>query len=127
MTTPGRLLDFFSLEASEYLARLEAMATKQGMQSSDATQFAAAARDLVPRLGDAPFQREWCGRRPAAPDGLPVIDRAIGPENLFLACGHYRNGVLLAPATGKLLSEWILSGRPSELLAPFNAIRFPKH
>ena len=46
MTTPGRLLDFFSLEASEYLARLEAMATKQGMQSSDATQFAAAARGL---------------------------------------------------------------------------------
>ena len=46
MTTPGRLLDFFSLEASEYLARLEAMATKQGMQSSEATQFAAAARGL---------------------------------------------------------------------------------
>ena len=46
MTTPGRLLDFFSLEASEYLARLEAMATKQGLESSDATQFAAAARGL---------------------------------------------------------------------------------
>lgn len=46
MTTPGRLLDFFSLEASEYLARLEAMATKQGMQSSEAAQFAAAARGL---------------------------------------------------------------------------------
>src|SRR5436190_17493299 len=46
MTTPGRLLDFFSLEASEYLARLEALATQQGLQSSDATQFAAAARGL---------------------------------------------------------------------------------
>jgi len=46
MTTPGRLLDFFSLEASEYLARLEAMATRQGMQSSEASQFAAAARGL---------------------------------------------------------------------------------
>jgi chemotaxis protein histidine kinase CheA len=46
MTTPGRLLDFFSLEASEYLARLEAMATKQGLQSSEAAQFAAAARGL---------------------------------------------------------------------------------
>ena len=46
MTTPGRLLDFFSLEASECLARLEAMATKQGLESSDATQFAAAARGL---------------------------------------------------------------------------------
>jgi chemotaxis protein histidine kinase CheA len=46
MTTPGRLLDFFSLEATEYLARLEAMANKHGMQSSEATQFAAAARGL---------------------------------------------------------------------------------
>ena len=46
MTTPSRLLDFFSLEATEYLARLEAMANKQGMQSSEATQFAAAARGL---------------------------------------------------------------------------------
>ena len=46
MTTPGRLLDFFSLEASEYLARLESLVTRQGMQSSEAAQFAAAARGL---------------------------------------------------------------------------------
>jgi chemotaxis protein histidine kinase CheA len=46
MTMPGRLLDFFSLEASEYLTRLESLAAKNGMDSSDATQFAAAARGL---------------------------------------------------------------------------------
>ncbi len=46
MTIPGRLLDFFSLEASEYLARLESLVTKKRMESSDATQFAAAARGL---------------------------------------------------------------------------------
>src|SRR6266576_1348194 len=46
MTTPSRLLDFFSLEASEYLARLEAMANRQGLESSEAAQFAAAARGL---------------------------------------------------------------------------------
>jgi hypothetical protein len=46
MTMPGRLLDFFSLEASEYLTRLESLATKKGMEPSDATQFAAAARGL---------------------------------------------------------------------------------
>jgi chemotaxis protein histidine kinase CheA len=46
MTIPGRLLDFFSLEASEYLTRLESLVTKQGMESADATQFAAAARGL---------------------------------------------------------------------------------
>jgi glycine oxidase len=88
------------------------------------SQFAEAARDLVPALRDVPFTRGWCGRRPTTPDGLPVIDRAPGCERLFLACGHYRNGVLMAPATGKLVAEWILSGnRPAEL-SPFNADRF---
>jgi chemotaxis protein histidine kinase CheA len=46
MTTPGRLLDFFTLEASEYLNRLETLVTGQTMQASDATHFAAAARGL---------------------------------------------------------------------------------
>jgi chemotaxis protein histidine kinase CheA len=46
MTMPGRLLDFFSLEASEYLTRLESLASKQTMETSDATQFTGAARGL---------------------------------------------------------------------------------
>jgi chemotaxis protein histidine kinase CheA len=46
MTTPGRLLDFFTLEAGEYLTRLESLATQQRMQPTEATRFAAAARGL---------------------------------------------------------------------------------
>jgi chemotaxis protein histidine kinase CheA len=46
MTNPGRLLDFFTLEASEYLTRLESLVTQQAMPSSDATQLVAAARGL---------------------------------------------------------------------------------
>ena len=46
MTMPGRLLDFFSLEASEYLTRLESLASKQTMETSDAAQFAGEARQL---------------------------------------------------------------------------------
>lgn len=46
MTMPGRLLDFFSLEASEYLTRLESLASRQTMETSDATQFTGAARGL---------------------------------------------------------------------------------
>ena len=46
MTTPGRLLDFFTLEASEYLTRLESLVTQQAMPASDANQLAAAARGL---------------------------------------------------------------------------------
>jgi glycine oxidase len=89
-------------------------------------RFSEAARDLIPQLRDVSFRRAWCGRRPTTPDGLPIIDRAPGLDNLFLACGHYRNGILLAPATGKLLSEWIYSDTPSAELAPFAASRFGK-
>jgi chemotaxis protein histidine kinase CheA len=46
MTTPGRLLDFFTLEAGEYLTRLESIATRPSLQPADAAQFAAAARGL---------------------------------------------------------------------------------
>jgi len=46
MTTPGRLLDFFTLEAGEYLTRLESLATRQSIQKAEASQFAAAARGL---------------------------------------------------------------------------------
>lgn len=86
--------------------------------------FVDAARDLIPRLREVPFTYAWCGRRPATPDGMPVIDRLPGFDNLFLAGGHYRNGMLLAPATGKLLSEWIVTDTRPEELFPFNAERF---
>ncbi|MGE5194799.1 MAG: NAD(P)/FAD-dependent oxidoreductase [Deltaproteobacteria bacterium] len=89
-------------------------------------QFADAARELVPQLRDVSFPLAWCGRRPTTPDGLPIIDRAPGLDNLFLAGGHYRNGVLLAPATGKLLSEWILCDAPAAELAAFQARRFAR-
>jgi chemotaxis protein histidine kinase CheA len=46
MTTPGKLLDFFTLEAGEYLTRLESLATQPSMEKPDATRFTAAARGL---------------------------------------------------------------------------------
>jgi glycine oxidase len=89
-----------------------------------AERMAAAARDLIPALEGVQFTRAWCGRRPATPDGLPIIDRAPGFSNLYLATGHFRNGVLLAPATGKLLSEWISTNSAPAELAPFRTNRF---
>ncbi len=88
------------------------------------SQFADAARDLIPALHDVEFRLAWCGRRPTTPDGLPFIDRISGLDNLFLAGGHFRNGVLLAPATGKLLSDWIVADSPAPELAPFVTTRF---
>lgn len=94
---------------------VESVSLDPDPQVSD--QFIAAARSMCPALRDVPFRRVWCGLRPASPDGLPIIDRLPGCDNVWLCCGHFRNGVLLAPISGKLLTSWISSGeRPEDLL-----------
>jgi glycine oxidase len=82
------------------------------------------ASGLVPALRRAEPVSAWAGLRPGSPDGLPVIGRLPGRENVYIAGGHFRNGILLAPVTGKLLSELVLEGRPDPLLAPFGPERF---
>ncbi|HEU5323285.1 MAG TPA: FAD-dependent oxidoreductase, partial [Methylomirabilota bacterium] len=73
----------------------------------------AAATALVPALGKLAIGRMWCGFRPWVPDGLPVLGPWPGVEGLFVATGHYRSGILLAPVTARLMTEWITAGRPS--------------
>ncbi len=81
-------------------------------------QLRAAAERLVARLSEAATVEAWTGLRPAAPDGRP----RIGPTALpgyFLATGHFRNGILLAPLTAQLLAPVILGAPPDPLLIPF--------
>ena len=66
----------------------------------------------------------WVGRRPLTPDGLPILDRVHPFENLFVATGHAMLGITLAPASGKALAEYVLTGRRPELLEPFRLQRF---
>jgi glycine oxidase len=72
-----------------------------------------------PQLSDAGLSHRWCCWRPHHPDGLPVIDRVPGLENAWFTSGHYRTGILMAPATARLLAEWVSTGRAPELAAPW--------
>jgi glycine oxidase len=66
----------------------------------------SAAVEMVPALADAAIVETWCGLRPDTPDHLP----SLGPtdiEGLLIATGHFRNGILLAPITAKVIVEWI--------------------
>lgn len=83
----------------------------------------SAAADMAPALADAPILDSWAGIRPDSPDHLPIIG-ATDIDGLFVATGHYRNGMLLAPVTAKYLAEWILDGRISKYLEPFSPMRF---
>ncbi len=82
----------------------------------------AAAIRLVPALADAEFVRASAGLRPGSPDGLPIIGAVPGWTNVYIATGHFRNGILLAPITGSLVAE-IMSGRVPELAQPFTPER----
>ena len=83
----------------------------------------SAVTDIAPALADAPILEAWAGIRPDSPDHLPIIG-ATDVDGLFVATGHYRNGMLLAPATAKYLAEWIVEGRISKYLEPFTPMRF---
>ncbi len=74
---------------------------------------------LVPKLGERPLGRVWAGLRPYSATGRPILGPAPGLDNVILATGHFRDGILLAPITAKLVSELITTGRPSLPLEPF--------
>ncbi|WP_236604011.1 glycine oxidase ThiO [Sandaracinus amylolyticus] len=76
-----------------------------------ATVIARATR-VFPALADAPLVSSAVNFRPASPDELPLVGPA-GPEGLWLATGHHRNGILLAPLTAVLIAEMIAEGATS--------------
>lgn len=84
------------------------------------------AIELVPSLRDLPIARTWCGFRPWAPDSLPVLGPWPGIDRLFVATGHFRNGILLAPITARLMTEWITGGPPSLAVKDFLPDRFAR-
>jgi thiazole synthase/glycine oxidase len=78
-------------------------------------------------VGSYPILETWSGLRPATPDGLPIL----GPSairGVYYATGHYRNGILLAPITARIIADLIEGRKPDlavEAYAPsrFTAIR----
>jgi len=78
---------------------------------------------LVPALHEAAMVTNWACLRPAAPDGLPLLGRVPGRPGLVIATGHFRNGILLAPITGKIIAELIVDGKSSLSLEPFRPDR----
>jgi glycine oxidase len=81
------------------------------------------AFEIAPSLRAASLVDSWAGFRPRAFDDLPVIGPDVEVAGLFYATGHYRNGILLAPMTAKLLAELITDGLSSPLLQWFSAHR----
>lgn len=69
------------------------------------------AHRLAPALAHCPIEHHWAGLRPGSPEGIPFIGAVPGINGLFVNAGHYRNGVVTAPASARLLADLAL-GRP---------------
>jgi len=94
--------------------------------STDLADLRARAAALLPAFASetqSPLIESWAGLRPATPDHLPILGHSLSP-NEFFALGHFRNGILLAPATAVALADLIEGKQPSTDLAAFSPTRF---
>lgn len=82
-----------------------------------------AAIRLFPALNTYPIQEFWWGYRPTTPDELPILGSSPW-QNLTLATGHYRNGILLAPRTAMLIADWLEQKVSQSQIMPFHYTRF---
>ena len=77
---------------------------------------------LCPALAEAPVTERWAGVRPGTPDHAPFIGETATP-GLYVAAGHYRNGILLAPVTAKIIADQLLGQETGPLAAAFTTRR----
>lgn len=79
----------------------------------------ASAVELIPALAGAEVVGHWAGLRPGSPEGIPYIGPVPGLAGLWLNCGHYRNGLVLAPASCQLFADLLLGREPIIDPAPY--------
>jgi len=85
--------------------------------------FHHAAIDLIPQLKDAKILEDWAGLRPGTPDALPILGATSTP-GYYVATGHFRDGILLAPITAQIMADVITGVKPAHDLRPFSSARF---
>ncbi len=110
----GRLLVGATVEEAGFDKRTD-LATIQHLHQ--------AAITLVPKLADAKILESWAGLRPGTPDGLPILGETSTP-GYFVATGHFRDGILLAPITAEVMAAVIEGPTPELDLTAFSPARF---
>jgi len=92
--------------------------------ASGVKKVRAAAEEICPVLASSTTTEAWAGLRPVTPDLLPMIGPDPKHPSLIYACGHSRNGVLMAPLTGDLIADLVTESPLSHDLSQFRPDRF---
>ena len=92
--------------------------------ASGIAKVRTAAEEICPALGARMQAKAWAGLRPVTPDLLPIIGPDPSQPALLYACGHSRNGVLMAPLTGDLIADLVTESPLSHDLSQFRPDRF---
>jgi glycine oxidase len=87
-----------------------------------ALELLRAACDLVPEVSEYELAEVCVGHRPGTPDNAPILGELAA--GVVVATGHYRHGILLAPATADAITELLATGKTPDLIAPFTPSRF---
>lgn len=111
-------------------ATLENVGFDRSTSDQHSADLIRRAAQLWPPLARAQRVDQWTGFRPITPDELPVIGSLSSDEKnptLWVATGHHRNGILLAPGTAQIIRDLILGHMPKVALDAFSADRFTDH
>lgn len=112
----GRLVIGSTLEDAGFDKRVDASTIQHLHQ---------AAAILAPNIGQTRILEDWAGLRPSTPDKLPIMD-ATAVRGYYVATGHYRDGILLAPITAKVIAQVIRGEKPEFGIEAFSQSRFEK-
>lgn len=94
----------------------------KGTTSAARHELEEFAYSRMPCLRDLEIQHQWAGLRPASPSGIPVICKHPEIDNLSMNCGHFRNGLLMAPASARLLLDLVLGRNPIVEATPYRMV-----
>lgn len=121
-------LPFQRIACTPYQGRLRVAGTMEFRRPDEPMQprriqaIITQARTLLSGADLDERHDEWVGSRPVTPDGLPIVGQTSTP-GVYVAGGHGMWGIVLGPATGKLLAERIVTGRTHPAIAPFDPLR----
>lgn len=98
---------------------LEDVGFDKSTDESAREELTREAVRLVPALSDCPIERHWAGLRPGSPTGIPFIGPHPAIQGLYVNAGHYRNGVVLGPASARLVTDTLSGAEPVVPVEPY--------